>query len=64
MRRSISTKELVFMALGSLVGIVAAIIALNRASDDRGHFTPSPNLSEAVADPDNSTPPYLHAHAR
>ena len=64
MKRPISTAGVIFVALG-VVGVIAALVSLSRAADERaGRFTPSRELSEAVADPDNGNPPYLRAHVR
>jgi hypothetical protein len=64
MRRPISTAGVIFVALG-VAGVIAALVSLSRSSDERaGRFTPSRELSEAVADPDNGSPPYLRANLR
>jgi hypothetical protein len=63
-KRQISTTGVIFVALG-VVGVIAALVSLSRSVDERaGQFTPSRELSEAVADPDNGSPPYLRAHVR
>jgi hypothetical protein len=51
MNRAISTTGVILIALGA-VGILAAVFVLSRSSDRTGTFTPSHDLSEAVADPD------------
>jgi hypothetical protein len=60
MRRSISTMGMMLVALGAL-GVVAALVALNRTPDRGAQFNPSRDLSEAVADPDNFFVPHLQA---
>lgn len=46
-----STMGVLLLVVGAM-GVVAAIVALNRAPDRSAQFHPSRDLSEAVADPD------------
>ncbi len=49
------------MLLGA-AGLLTAVMTEIDAPDGLG-FTPSRDLSEAVADPDNARAPYLRAHS-
>lgn len=60
MSRRISTGACFCMVLGAL-SVVAGLVALSKL-DRAARFTPSRDLSEAVADPDIAMTPYLHMH--
>jgi hypothetical protein len=63
MNRAISTTGMILIALGA-VGILAAVFAWSRAVDRTPTFTPSHDLSEAVADPNVNHTPGRRAHVR
>ena len=61
MTRPIWTTGMLLVAVGAM-GVLAALLVIHRTSGDRAsHFTPSRDLSEAVADPDMFFSPQLHA---
>ena len=60
MTRTTSTEAVVCIALGALT-LLAGVFALAKL-DRAARFTPSRELSEAVADPDIAQTPHLRAH--
>lgn len=51
-----------YTAIPVLLGAAGLLTAVMTQTESRGDFTPSRELSEAVADPDNARTPDLGAH--